>query len=379
MWLSHFLLCWLPLVASQVLTSPRDEPIIYSSNPATRCCSMISHHSDLFACINQTISEVLTSPPRVSLVSYMTPNILKYGSLGAAINAVYAMQHKYQFKILTPSTGGEYFPEDQRWNKVKILEDAIHPVTGWAKSSEYIVWLDSDLIFLDLDLDIELIAAAHPSSHVIMSEDVDLSLGIANTGFVLIRNTNWSYHFLSAWWNNYNKSQGMDQWVLSKLYEDHLEEYQHFIKLLPVDAVNTNFPSWMNQLPANQILHLAGANREMRERSFHKGFENICENVNMKSESVANDKKKRIPRQLGLSRETLAGLDSSLPRAQILRETLKKIRKLELNETLDARQVIQVRRIPVSSTTTTLSFETHSPCPAADRAQGRLDDAHAPG
>jgi hypothetical protein len=341
------LCCWLSLVAAQVLTSPRDEPFIYSSNPATRCCSMISHHDALFNCINQTISTALSSPPRVSLVSYMTPNILKYGSLGAAINSIYALQHQYQFKILTPTTGGEYFPEDQRWNKVKILEEAINPESGWARSSEYIVWLDSDLIFLDLDLKIELIAAAHPSSDVIMSEDVDLSLGIANTGFVLIRNTKWSSHFLSAWWNNYNKSQGMDQWVLSKLYEDHREEYQHHIKLLPVDAVNTNFPSWMNQLPANQILHLAGANRAMRENTFHKGFENICANINEESspgdsESLS-EAKKRIPRQLGLSRETLAALDSSLPRAQILRETLKKIQQLELKETVEAAQVIQVR------------------------------------
>jgi hypothetical protein len=345
----------LSCISSQILESPRDEPLIFSSNPATQCCRHtspamdLSSYQKLLSCVNQTTESFpspfpsSTSSLSISLVSYFTSNIIKYGSLGAAINAIYAAHHNYKFKILTPETGGEYFPEDQRWNKVKILEDALDPVSGWAKSSDYILWLDSDFIFLDLGMKIELISQAYPDSHVIMSEDVDLALGIANTGFVLVKNSDWSRQFLSAWWNNYNKSQGMDQWVLSKLYEDHKEEYQHKIKLLRVDAVNTNFPSWMKQRPENQVLHLAGANRQMREQAFHKGLQQICENVNHKGGQgdAKRGEKKKIPRQLGLSREALAELDSSLPRAQILRDTLNKIQKLE-TAPFSANQVIEV-------------------------------------
>ena len=364
--------------SSQILTSPRDEPIIFSSNIGTTCCHLRNDFKALFLCLNQTNSKTNSNTNarekgnKIVLVSYLTQSILSYGAFSTAINSIYSKQNNYFFSIHTPETGSEYFKEDQRWNKVKILQEAINPKTGWARDSEYLVWLDSDLIFLDLGMKIEEIGLEYPRSHVIMSEDVDLSLGIANTGFILVKNSEWSYNFLSAWWNNYNKSLGMDQYVLSKVYHDKKEEegedYQHCIKILPIDALNSNFPAWLNQLPSNQILHLAGANKQTREVTFQLGFENICNNINNNNDNNDNNidnneqqqqeqednnntnnnnknKKNKelkiIPRQLGLSREVLAQIDSSLPRAKLLNQTLIKIKKSQSMK-LNASTIINV-------------------------------------
>lgn len=191
---SNFILC-------QILNYPRDEPILYSLNKATECCqynpsssssssssssNTPSHSSNssnsssenillLFNCLNNIIKLNKYKKYNISIVSYITNNILKYGTLSAAINMIYSLNNNYKFSIETPETGSEYFPEDQRWNKVKILQEAINPDYGWAKDSEYIVWLDSDLIFLDLGMKIEDIGLKYPTSHIIMSEDVDLT------------------------------------------------------------------------------------------------------------------------------------------------------------------------------------------------------------
>jgi hypothetical protein len=192
---------------------------------------------------------------------------------------IYASQNDYHFRALTPADGSEYFPEDQRWNKVKILEDALEVDKGWASHSDYIVWLDSDLIFLDLGLSLRDVVDAYPESDMIMSADKDLSLGVANTGLVIVKNTAWSRSFLNLWWNSYNKSLGMDQHVLTKLWESGQPDIQNHITILRQDALNSAFPSWLKQQPYNQVLHLAGANKEMRQRAFQYGLKQICDHV----------------------------------------------------------------------------------------------------
>ncbi len=39
-------------------------------------------------------------------------------------------------------TENKYDINDDRWNKVKILEEAIDPFNGWAFQLDYVVWID---------------------------------------------------------------------------------------------------------------------------------------------------------------------------------------------------------------------------------------------
>jgi hypothetical protein len=80
----------------------------------------------------------------------------------------------------------DYEPADARWNKVKVVENALNT---WAKDSDFIVWLDADLIFMDMGMKLELVAAEYPDAHLWFSTEHFGSSNLANTGFMMFRNS----------------------------------------------------------------------------------------------------------------------------------------------------------------------------------------------
>lgn len=56
---------------------------------------------------------------------------------------------------------------------------------GWARNVEYIVWVDADLIVLDMGLDIQQVSDQYPDAHILASADI--RLGMINSG------TNWRW------------------------------------------------------------------------------------------------------------------------------------------------------------------------------------------
>jgi len=66
-----------------------------------------------------------------------------------AVNEAYAEANGYIMRHLDPENS-TFEPKDARWNKVKILEKAIHPDRGWTRDLDYVAWVVSDLIFLDM-------------------------------------------------------------------------------------------------------------------------------------------------------------------------------------------------------------------------------------
>ena len=94
----------------------------------------------------------------IAIVTFASTNIRNYASYSAAINVAYAEAQGYMIKIFDENTfddksnGG-----DSRWNKIKIMEDALDPSVGWARNVDYLVWVDADLIFLDLEFKLETI------------------------------------------------------------------------------------------------------------------------------------------------------------------------------------------------------------------------------
>lgn len=164
----------------QVTETPRDQPLSQGTDVTNRCCLFLSDESKLLNCANQSAFQSLSSSkPTIVAVSYSTEGILDYGAYSMAINTYYSQLNGYGMNLLTPDRGAQYEPRDQRWNKVKILIDALDPKDGWAREVEFIVWLDSDLIFLDMGLKLEEVIREHPSYDLIFSADGDLQNGIS--------------------------------------------------------------------------------------------------------------------------------------------------------------------------------------------------------
>ena len=64
--------------------------------------------------------------------------------------------------------------KDERWNKVLLLREAIARILAHgthSNSNAYVVWMDSDLIVVDMNMKMEQFTQSFPYAHFIMSKD----------------------------------------------------------------------------------------------------------------------------------------------------------------------------------------------------------------
>jgi hypothetical protein len=326
------------LIDCQITDAPRDQPFVYTNN-LTKCCQYLESSQELLHCANKSASNHFykdTMQTKIASVSYSTSGILDYGAYSMAVNTFYSEVNSYGMRLLTPEDGARYEPRDERWNKVKILLDALNPETGWGRQLEYILWLDSDLIFLDIGMKIEEIMENYKSYDILFSADPQLENGVVNSGLFIVKNNEWSRQFLHDWWYSYDRILGMDQHIFSKLWESGQPDIANHIKILRTDALNTHFPSWVHQKPHNQILHLAGVSGIMRQLSFKEAFTQICRHVNTHEAAISVDSDsssvptgvslKQLPRQLGVDRQFLINLYTDLPRGAVVKQILGEMR-----------------------------------------------------
>jgi hypothetical protein len=328
------------LLFAQVISKPREQPILFPTRLSDNCCKYVNDTKQLLPCASETaVFNNHAKSHKFAIVKYSTNNLLEYAAYSMAINTAYAEMNDYEIVLLTPKDGAEYDTNDQRWNKVKILEVALDPVNGWAREMDYVVWIDTDLIFLDMGMKLELVAEEYSSFDMIFSSDPHLENGVVNSGMFMVKNTNWSRSFLSDWWNKYDRNKGMDQHVFTKLYNRNASEISKHIAILRNDAINTNFPSWKNQEPYNQILHLAGVSNIMRAEIFKVGFNNFCNSINDKSRNSGDYK--ILPNQLGLSRKVQAKIEKSVPRGVVVKQILNEMHS-KTNKKLSIKEISNV-------------------------------------
>lgn len=286
MFKSIFLFDCILLACSQITTTIRPQPKKLYLDSITNCCQLLDDAVALMECANKSsvnqMNRVLSNiyanggpTLGVGLVTYATSDIWDYTAYSLAVNEAYAEQNGYIMVHLDEKTS-DYDGIDARWNKVKILEEAIDPDTGWARDLDYIMWIDADLVILDMGLRLEKVAAAYPKAHVIISAEHAGSSTLVNSGSVFIRNTKWARQFLNDWWTFTKRKFFSDQEQFDMLYESKKEEYKDKIVILPPDALNSDPPAMTRQKPYNQVLHLMGEHTAYRVKAFGSAFKEIC-------------------------------------------------------------------------------------------------------
>jgi hypothetical protein len=155
------------------------------------CCEFVDDggliDNDLINCINGSSVRIAKDSDvvRVLMLTYATPSIIDYASYSYAINSYYAEYHGYVFRFLTPKSGHQHYKNDERWNKVKILMDAI-AVSRTADDAELnfdiVCFLDADLIILNVSMDIDTLIKSRPWADIIISRDSEPKNGIMNSG-----------------------------------------------------------------------------------------------------------------------------------------------------------------------------------------------------
>lgn len=142
---------------------PSALPWVSLCDPSLPHETLLVRAREISSAYNSAISDnFLTSyGPNLMLgiITFGTKNIFDYAAYSFAINAAFAQYNNYYFRFIEEGefNNGERI-DDVRWSKVKILLEALDPNSGWARDFDYLVWIDSDLVFLDFKLRLELVA-----------------------------------------------------------------------------------------------------------------------------------------------------------------------------------------------------------------------------
>ena len=260
----------------------------------------------LFECFNaSSISNGPsgTASTRVGIVTYTTPSIMSYAASSLSMVTVWGQYNDYRVRHFSPGTGHEFDANDQRWNKVKILHDAFD-AQGWGADLDYIAYLDSDLVVLDIHFRLEDVIAQHAHADLIFSKDSQPLNGVMNSGMFIARRSDWTRAFLEQWWGTKEtREMATDQHAFSSMYLEGAGsvDVRSHIALLAPHVLNSDFPAWIRQEPHHKVLHLAGCSSLLRAAAFQTGLMNMC-----------GHQTRAIP-QYGLDRTYLAKLEREQP------------------------------------------------------------------
>jgi hypothetical protein len=321
LFVSCFLALWLPPVVKGAASM--DE-----AHYSLHCCGAAA---DVFECLSalraKLVSENIqckqtSEASSFTLVTYDTTNTLQFAVYSFAVNSVFARLHNHSIFLAMPDNGFEFEKRDQRWNKVKVLETLIErQLQDGPNSDHYFVWLDSDLIFLDLNMSLSQLASQYPHAELIVSQDVDRLNGMVNTGAMIFRSGDWSLRFLRDWWTYTDRADGMDQHVFDQLYKQYESRQPSYctnngttqngrnestsstvasstshptatnaeppiefissclhtkIVILPPHVLNSHIPARLHQQPSHRVLHLAGESSIVRAHVFQNAYAELC-------------------------------------------------------------------------------------------------------
>ena len=220
------------------------------------CCQYLNNPESLMECLR---ADTFGSPPRLDVIyaTFISPEVYSYAGNNMLYNSRYFDTNGFGLKILSKDTGDDYYPLDRRWNKVKAVANALG---GWARSYSYVVFIDADLAIINREFNVDRVISDHSNANLILAED---QIDIANTGFLIVKNTPWSIAFFEKWWDAKEmKGTFCDQHVLNKLLEDPYD--RSLVAITGPKTINSKWPAIDNFRENDSILHLMGETHAVR-------------------------------------------------------------------------------------------------------------------
>jgi hypothetical protein len=243
--------------------------------------------------LNSFYSKVGPMKARIGIVTYATSDILDYAIYGFAINIAYAINNDHYIRLLDKSNLEEFTTEldlyDFRWNKVKIVELATERFTSkvfenWNQKVDYIMWIDADFIFLNMDMKVQELIGEFPSAHFFTSAgkagnyficfssltcfrniEHSGSSTLINSGSFIVKNSLWGRNFLRQWWSHSDRKLFSDQEQFDLLFSHLMNNASQASKksiskerivILNTNRINTDPPAMTKQTTSNTVLHL---------------------------------------------------------------------------------------------------------------------------
>lgn len=261
--------------------------------------------NDIISCVNESSAYRWNiAPQNIVVLTSHTAEISNYSAYSTFAKEAYCAYNNYKF-IVADGNISSYEPRDPRWNKVKILSSAIDQNRGFANYSDYVIWLDADLIMLNFSFRFEEVIEAYPDAHVIISHDADNSKAMMDSGALIVKNSKFSRQFLDKWWgydsDDLKDHENHHKKLVSKYYFEHGDQSQldavykwyqkqeqkasqnskkkkkkssyskgdiNKIAILPSNAFNSKSPACLYQQDSDRVLHLSDEISSLRRLSF---------------------------------------------------------------------------------------------------------------
>lgn len=229
----------------------------------THLCDSIESISFENSFLNFTTKNRLKSSTKILFVTFVSKNIYEYAKYSLLLNFLYFRENNIDFVVLGNESSHYYHEFDPRWNKVMLLHDGMN---SWGKEYDFISFIDADLFIIDHSFNVLEILETIQDKDVFMCSD---ELDVANTGFIVARNTPWSSNFLLTWWRNrFMPNTFCDQHVLNTLLLDIRGSNDDRVALLPGNAFNSRWPLMDSFLPKDKVIHILGEINAVRIKIF---------------------------------------------------------------------------------------------------------------
>jgi hypothetical protein len=161
--------------------------------------------------------------------------------------------------------GYEFIEDESIWDKSKPIPwSKILLLLKYIDQYDYLVWIDADILIMNMDTKIETFIARYPGYDQISGSDWKMQ----NTGVWIIKNTDFSKRFLTEVWDNVYDEKGdpkerymnWEQGSVINLMDRNVLNCKERIRVTYPEEMNSY---WFNYFPGHFVLHFAGVRDEL--------------------------------------------------------------------------------------------------------------------
>ena len=166
----------------------------------------------------------------------------------------YCLRHGYTF-----------IDDESIWDKSKPIPwSKIILLLKYLADFDYIVWIDADILIMNMEIKIETFIKRYPGYDQITGSDWKMQ----NTGVWIIKNTEFSKRFLENVWSNVydeksdprERYMNWEQGSVIHLMDNNVLNCKEKIKVTYPEEMNSY---WFNYFPGHFVLHFAGVRDEL--------------------------------------------------------------------------------------------------------------------
>jgi hypothetical protein len=204
---------------------------------------------------------------KICLLMFYDDNIKAYGDINYKINKLYC--EKYGLDIIVSNN-------ILNINRLQHYQ-RLYLILKYIDNYDYIMWIDADAFFYIDSSNIVDIINNNPEKDFIFSNDI--STTNINTGFFIVKSTNYSKDFINIWaydeelYNNNSCPWWYDQGILIDMYEKNILDIQKKSIIYDYGILQSFNEKELTNLSINPyIYHMAGYSNEERLSTFIKFF-----------------------------------------------------------------------------------------------------------